>query len=255
MGITNDPILKLNQVQKSYGEKTVLHDINLQVEKGDFIAIVGKSGCGKSTLLRIIAGLEPIQSGQILVKNELLQGRNPFVKIMFQDGRLLPWKKIYDNIGLGLNKKKYHPFILQLLEKVELREHADKWPHELSGGQKQRVALARALIHEPELLLLDEPLGALDALTRIDMQQLIYNLWNEKQLTAVLVTHDVEEAVTLANRVILIENGSIVMDQKISLPYPRRREDPQFSKYVTQILNRIFGKEEMNSVNNERIAQ
>lgn len=252
MGMGNEPVLELVKVQKIYGEKVVLNDINLRVNKGEFIAIVGRSGCGKSTLLRIIAGLEQIQSGNIFVKEEKLNGRNGMVKMMFQDGRLLPWKKVYENIGLGLKTTEKRYDIISLLEKVGLKEHANKWPSALSGGQQQRVALARALIHEPELLLLDEPLGALDALTRIEMQDLIKELWLEKQLTAILVTHDVEEAVTLANRVILIEEGRIVMDQPIQLPYPRQRDHPQFSILVNQILNRILGKRENAVYHTER---
>ena len=139
---------------------------------------------------------------------------------MFQDGRLLPWKKVYDNVGLGLKLDSQKQQILKILEQVGLSDRSQAWPSELSGGQQQRVALARALIHEPQLLLLDEPLGALDALTRIEMHELIENLWREKQLTAILVTHDVEEAVALANRVILIEEGEIVMDLPNSFTVP-----------------------------------
>ncbi|MBB6443585.1 ATP-binding cassette domain-containing protein [Bacillus benzoevorans] len=238
----NEPILKLSNIGKSFANKEVLRNIDLQVNPGEFIAIVGKSGCGKSTLLRIIAGLEEISSGSVIVHGEELNGRNKMAKIMFQDGRLLPWKKVYDNVGLGLKSDSQKQQISKILEQVGLADRSKAWPVELSGGQKQRVALARALIHEPQLLLLDEPLGALDALTRIEMHELIENLWREKQLTAILVTHDVEEAVALANRVILIEEGEIVMDLPIRLPYPRQRENPIYSKLVSQILNRIMKK-------------
>ena len=203
--------------------------------------MVGRSGCGKSTLLRIIAGLEQISSGNLTVNGQELNGRNKSAKIMFQDGRLLPWKKVYDNVGIGLKLDSQKQQILKILEQVGLSDRSQAWPSELSGGQQQRVALARALIHEPQLLLLDEPLGALDALTRIEMHELIENLWREKQLTTILVTHDVEEAVVLANRVILIEEGEIVMDLPIRLPYPRQRDNPIFSKLVSQILNKILG--------------
>lgn len=237
----NEHILHLDNIGKSFDGKEVLKKIDLQVNKGDFIAIVGKSGCGKSTLLRIIAGLEEISSGTLLVNGRKLKGRNQLAKMMFQDGRLLPWKKVADNVGLGLKseEKKQIPTILK---QVGLAERANVWPAVLSGGQKQRVALARALIHDPELLLLDEPLGALDALTRIEMHELIEDLWKEKQFTAILVTHDVEEAVALANRVILIEEGEIVMDLPVHLPYPRQRDNPLFSSLVSQILNKIMGK-------------
>ena len=237
----NEPILKLSNISKAFDNKEVLRKLDLQVNMGDFVAVVGRSGCGKSTLLRIIAGLEQISSGNLTVNGQELNGRNKSAKIMFQDGRLLPWKKVYDNVGLGLKLDSQKQQILKILEQVGLSDRAQAWPSELSGGQQQRVALARALIHEPQLLLLDEPLGALDALTRIEMHELIENLWREKQLTTILVTHDVEEAVALANRVILIEEGEIVMDLPIRLPYPRQRDNPLFSKLVSQILNKILG--------------
>jgi sulfonate transport system ATP-binding protein len=238
----NKPILKLSNISKAFDNKEVLRKLDLQVNMGDFVAVVGRSGCGKSTLLRIVAGLEQISSGNITVNGQELNGRNKSAKIMFQDGRLLPWKKVYDNVGIGLKLDSQKQQILKILEQVGLSDRAQAWPSELSGGQQQRVALARALIHEPQLLLLDEPLGALDALTRIEMHELIENLCREKQLTTILVTHDVEEAVVLANRVILIEEGEIVMDLPIRLPYPRQRDNPLFSKLVSQILNEILGK-------------
>lgn len=235
-------ILEVSNLQKSFGNHSVLRNINLKVQKGEFVAIVGKSGCGKSTLLRLLAGLETPSDGAIYTQSHRLEGRNVLAKMMFQDGRLLPWKKVIQNVGLGL-KKNWQNRAESVLEKVGLLDRANDWPSVLSGGQKQRVALARALVHEPEILLLDEPLGALDALTRIEMHQLIEDLWLDKQFTAVFVTHDVEEAVALANRVILIENGEIVMDQPIKLPYPRLRDHPLFSPTVSQILNRIMGKD------------
>jgi sulfonate transport system ATP-binding protein len=241
-----ETILELSSVQKSFGHHQVLKNIELKVNKGDFIAIVGKSGCGKSTLLRIIAGLESPSTGVLFVNGKALNERNLLAKIMFQDGRLLPWKTVQQNIGLGL-KKGSQVKINTLLDQVGLLERANDWPSVLSGGQKQRVALARALVHEPELLLLDEPLGALDALTRIEMHQLIEDLWKEKEFTAILVTHDVEEAVALANRVIIIEDGQIVMHQTVSLSYPRQRDNPVFIKTVSKILNRILGKEQMSA--------
>lgn len=235
-------ILEISNLRKSFGNQSVLRNINLKVQKGEFVAIVGKSGCGKSTLLRLLAGLETPSDGAIFTRGHRLEGRNRLAKMMFQDGRLLPWKKVIQNVGLGL-KQDWQRQAESVLEKVGLLERANDWPRVLSGGQKQRVALARALVHEPEILLLDEPLGALDALTRIEMHQLIEDLWIDKKFTAVLVTHDVEEAIALANRVILIENGEIVMDHPIKLPYPREREHPLFSPTVNQILNRIMGKD------------
>lgn len=240
------PIVEISNLQKSFGNYQVLRDINLKVEKGEFIAIVGKSGCGKSTLLRLLAGLESASDGVIYTNGEQLKGRNQLAKIMFQDGRLLPWKKVYQNVGLGL-KADWHQRAEKVLVQVGLADRAYDWPSVLSGGQRQRVALARALVHEPEILLLDEPLGALDALTRIEMHQLIEDLWLNKKFTAVLVTHDVEEAVALANRVILIEDGEIVMNHPIKLPYPRQRDHPLFSPTVSHILNRILGKSKIST--------
>ena len=237
-----ESMLELVSVQKSFGQQEVLKNIELTINKGDFIAIVGKSGCGKSTLLRLMAGLEAPSGGELLLHGQPLNEKNSTAKIMFQDGRLLPWKTVQQNVGLGL-KKGSQERINTLLQQVGLQERANEWPSVLSGGQKQRVALARALVHEPELLLLDEPLGALDALTRIEMHQLIEDLWQEKQFTAILVTHDVEEAVALANRVIVIEQGEIAMEQTINLPYPRHRENPIFNKIVSKVLKRILGQE------------
>lgn len=237
-----ETILDISHLQKSFGHHDVLQNMNLKVNKGDFIAIVGKSGCGKSTLLRLIAGLETPSAGTILVNGSLLEGRNELAKIMFQDGRLLPWKKVLQNVGLGL-KDEWQEKAKKILEQVGLAERANDWPYVLSGGQRQRVALARALVHEPELLLLDEPLGALDALTRIEMHQLIEDLWMEKKFTAVLVTHDVEEAVALANKIILIEDGEIVLSHPVKLPYPRKRDHPLFASTANFILNRILRKD------------
>jgi sulfonate transport system ATP-binding protein len=157
---------------------------------------------------------------------------------MFQDSRLLPWKRVLDNVALGLQGGKDKAE--QVLQKVGLQERKAEWPAVLSGGQRQRVALARALVHDPELLLLDEPLGALDALTRIEMQQLIETLWRERGFTAVLVTHDVQEAIALADRVVLIEDGRITLDERIALPRPRARGSAAFAHLEEHILARVL---------------
>ena len=235
--------IQIEGLQKRFSHVEVLKDINLDIQAGEFIAIVGKSGCGKSTLLRQIAGLDSPSEGAIYHDQTKLQGHNQDSKIMFQDSRLLPWLKIRDNVGLGLsgNWKEKADWAL---EQVGLLDRADEWPSVLSGGQKQRVALARALVSGPRLLLLDEPLGALDALTRIEMQSLIENLWKEQGFTAIMVTHDVGEAVALADRVILIESGVITLDKKISLYRPRERGNPVYAEVEGQILNRVLGKKE-----------
>ncbi len=231
--------VSLEGVSKSFSDRSVLKEINLQIERGEFIAVVGKSGCGKSTLLRLIAGLEKTCEGIIKMNGATLTGLNKYSRIMFQDGRLLPWKRVIDNIRIALPKEEKEKAI-ETLQHVGLGDRLYDWPRKLSGGQKQRVALARALVHDPELLLLDEPLGALDALTRIEMQDLIEVLWKDRGFTAVLVTHDVEEAVAIADRVLLIEDGIISLDQKINLPRPRHRTQLDFSIYVEEILARIM---------------
>ncbi|MFZ6733245.1 ATP-binding cassette domain-containing protein [Undibacterium sp. Ji42W] len=231
--------LNLRLIQKSYQGRQVLKSLNLQIEAGEFVAVIGRSGCGKSTLLRLIAGLEQADSGSLEFGAEQSQ-KKPDTRVMFQDSRLLPWKSVIANVALGLGSDKTRA--RQALEKVALAERADEWPSVLSGGQRQRVALARALVHEPALLLLDEPLGALDALTRIEMQNLIENLWQQRGFTAVLVTHDVQEAIALADRVILIEDGQITLDTRIDLPRPRARGNPTFAELEERILQRVLQK-------------
>ncbi len=227
--------IELKNVAKSYGENEVLHDINLSIEQGSFTAIVGRSGCGKSTLLRIIAKLEGISKGELSFSGE--EAKEPKIRVMFQDDRLIPWKSILQNINLGAVNKEVAK---ESLEKVGLIDKKNDWPDQLSGGQKQRIALARALASNPDILLFDEPLGALDALTRIEMQNLIEGLWQQQKFTSLLVTHDVTEAVRLAERVIVIDNGMIQLDQPIDLPRPRLR-DEKFTYYEKKILDQILG--------------
>jgi len=225
----------------SFGETEVLTDINLQAEPGEFVAIVGRSGCGKSTLLRLVAGLEKPTDGLLMIDGNATKGIHPDTRVLFQDSRLLPWRKAVDNVRIGVRSKD-RELAKAALKQVGLEEKANVWPATLSGGQKQRVALARALAGQPKLLLLDEPLGALDALTRIEMQELIERLWNEQRFTVLLVTHDVSEAVALADRVVLIEGGRIAMDVRITLPRPRER-DSGFAYFEKIILDRLLLKE------------
>lgn len=236
-----NPILQVNHVRKSYRNTPVLKGINLSIFQGEFISIVGKSGCGKSTLLRIIAGLEDINEGEVKVSGESLTTINGEARMMFQDGRLLPWKTLLQNVGLGLTGD-WKPKALYVLNSVGLKDRADHYPSSLLGGQKQRLALARALVHEPKMLLLDEPLGALDTLTRLEMQNLIESAWKENRLTAILVTHDVEEAVLLSDRVIVIGEGEVMMNKTIELPRPRSRSNPTFHHHTEEILDVIMEK-------------
>ena len=229
-------------LEKSFGQQTILYQLNLEVAAGELVAIVGRSGCGKSTLLRLLAGLDRPTAGGILLNGEPLHQLNRQARVMFQDARLLMWKRVLNNVGLGL-RGNWQPKAMWALTQVGLAERAQDWIAVLSGGQRQRVALARALVSQPQLLLLDEPLGALDALTRIEMQQLIERIWQEQGFTALLVTHDVEEAVTLGDRVILLEGGRVALDLTISLPRPRQRGDTAFAEYVKQILDRVLSKD------------
>ena len=234
--------LSILDLTKAFGKKTVLNSLNLEVEAGEFVAIVGRSGCGKSTLLRLVSGLDRATSGGILLDGEPLHKLSRFVTMMFQDSRLLPWKRVVQNVGLGLEGN-WHEKALWALNKVGLKDRADEWPSVLSGGQRQRVSLARALVSQPRLLLLDEPLGALDALTRLEMQHLIENLWQERRFTAFLVTHDVEEAVALADRVILIEEGQVTLDLPVKLSRPRDRSSEVFVNVREAILKRVMSHE------------
>ncbi|UUC92002.1 MULTISPECIES: ATP-binding cassette domain-containing protein [Comamonas] len=238
--------LQTLQLTKRYGEREVLKQVQLDVQPGEFIAIVGRSGCGKSTLLRLVAGLEEASAGQLLIdagdaREQRRQNRD--TRIMFQDARLLPWKRVLDNVILGLPDSARERG-RKVLAQVGLADRENEWPARLSGGQRQRVALARALVHQPRLLLLDEPLGALDALTRIEMHRLIEGLWRSHGFTALLVTHDVQEAVALADRVVLIEDGRIALDERIDLPRPRVHGDARFAALETRILDRVLQKPE-----------
>ncbi|MBD2200473.1 MULTISPECIES: ATP-binding cassette domain-containing protein [Calothrix] len=241
--------LKLQGLSKSFGTKTVLQDIDLEIQPGEFVAIVGRSGCGKSTMLRLIAGLDAPTGGGVFLNDQHSHHRiNPDIRMMFQDARLLPWQKVLANVELGLlganSKVLAKQTALHVLRSVGLEDRAQEWPSVLSGGQRQRVALARALASSPKLLLLDEPLGALDALTRIEMQQLLEQLWQDQGFTSLLITHDVEEAVVLADRVLLIENGQISLDLEINLPRPRVRGDVALAQTVEKILQRVMGQPE-----------
>lgn len=233
--------INIEKLHKFYGKVKVLEDLNLHIEPGEFVAIVGRSGCGKSTLLRLIADLEQPSYGEIKFKSALnfREGITADdIRVMFQDPRLLPWKSIIKNVQLGLDKSK-HQKAQDLLHKVGLDDKSDLWPAQLSGGQRQRAALARALSHTPRILLLDEPLGALDALTRLDMQSLIEGLWLEQGITTILVTHDVSEAVQLADRIILLDKGHIAHQFKIDLPRPRRKTIA-FAELEQEVLKAVL---------------
>jgi sulfonate transport system ATP-binding protein len=230
-------------VEKRFGDKVVLDGIDLDVPVGQFVAIIGKSGCGKSTLLRLLAGLDRPTAGSLTFGAEE-QGHSR-TRFMFQEPRLLPWASVVKNVEVGLTGiaagAEARRRALDILGQVGLADRADEWPSVLSGGQKQRVALARALIGQPQILALDEPLGALDALTRIEMQQLLERIWLEQKFTAVLVTHDVAEAVALADRVVVISEGRIALDLDVPVARPRRRGSVELARLEGRILDQLFG--------------
>ncbi|VXC06121.1 alkanesulfonate transporter subunit; ATP-binding component of ABC superfamily [Pseudomonas sp. 8Z] len=236
--------LAIENIEKSFGERQVLKGIDLHIPAGQFVAVVGRSGCGKSTLLRLLAGLEQPSAGRLLAGNGSLDAVREDIRLMFQDSRLLPWKRVIDNVGLGLVDN-WRAQAEQALAAVGLADRANEWPAALSGGQKQRVALARALIHRPRLLLLDEPLGALDALTRIEMQRLIERLWQQHGFTVLLVTHDVAEAVAVADRVILIEDGQIGLDLDVQLARPRQHGSPLLAALEARVLDRVLAQPDL----------
>lgn len=233
--------VQLRGLSKAYGSRPVLQGLDLDIAPGEFVAIVGRSGCGKSTLLRHVAALESADAGELRLDGAPLSraALGP-VRMMYQDARLLPWKRVLDNVALGLRGPQARQRAEAALAAVGLADRGGEWPSVLSGGQRQRVALARALVHRPRLLLLDEPLGALDALTRIEMQQLIERLWRSEGFTALLVTHDVSEAVALADRVVLIEEHRIAFDETVTLPRPRSRGAADFAALEDRVLQRVL---------------
>ena len=236
--------LTIQGLTKAFGSHTVLHGIDLHVPAGQFLTVIGKSGCGKSTLLRILAGLDRPNAGEVLFDGVPAARSEHVARLMFQEPRLLPWSRVVGNVEVGLGARRSAPGAerraLARLAAVGLEERAQDWPSVLSGGQKQRVALARALASSPHLLALDEPLGALDALTRIEMQELVERVWREQGFTAVLVTHDVTEAIVLGDRVVLIEDGIVKLELDIDLPRPRRRGTPEVAALEEKVLRHLF---------------
>lgn len=233
--------LTIRNLRKSFGTNEVLRGIDLHVPAGQFVAIVGRSGCGKSTLLRLIAGLESIDVGSVSF-GEQLQPQD--VRVMFQEPRLLPWARVLANVEVGLGGERKlpdaQPRAENALAEVGLSDKRAQWPAVLSGGQKQRVALARALVGNPRMLAFDEPLGALDALTRISMQRLLGRVWRNQGFTAILVTHDVSEAVALADRVLVIEGGQIAHDIDVDIRRPRQRGSAELARLEGSILDELL---------------
>ena len=220
----------------------VLDNVSLAIQPGEFVALLGPSGCGKSTLLRLVAGLEKPRAGALREDEVRIKGPHPSRVVVFQDPTLFPWRSVWDNVALGLEAqgilKSQRSRVDAVLDLVGLSSFRNAYPHQLSGGMAQRVALARALVNDPKILVLDEPLGKLDSLTRIAMQAELVSLWQRKGFTTLLVTHDVEEALVLANRVIVLSDrpARIKADIAVQRPYPRHRGDPYLSDLRKQIL-------------------
>jgi sulfonate transport system ATP-binding protein len=233
--------LTIRDLRKSFGDNEVLRGIDLHISAGQSVAIVGRSGCGKSTLLRLIAGLDTATAGSIDFGEEV---RAEDIRVMFQEPRLLPWARVLSNVEVGLGRERTSADAQaraeSALAEVGLADKRSQWPAVLSGGQKQRVALARALVSQPRVLAFDEPLGALDALTRISMQRLLERVWHDQGFTAILVTHDVSEAVALADRVLVIEDGIIAHDIDVDIPRPRRRGSAQLAALEGSILKNLL---------------
>lgn len=225
-----DVAVRIERLVRRFHGNTVLHGVDLQINRGEFVALLGKSGSGKSTLLRALAGLDEgvDGAGTITVPSRR--------SVLFQDSRLLPWKKVIDNVTLGLDRAQARQAAFKALEEVELQHRTDAWPKTLSGGEQQRVALARSLVREPELILADEPFSALDALTRIRMQRLLLDLCSHYHPSVLFVTHDVEEALRLADRAVIITDGIISYDNNIN---DARISPVQFAAYRTEILGHL----------------
>lgn len=242
------PSVSIQHLKKSFtGHQqqplTVLDDINLDIQEGEFISIVGSSGCGKSTLLRLLVGLERQFEGKILIENEPILGTSLERGIVFQDHRLFPWLSVYENVRVALHQKNLSreeedQLINEHLELVKLTKFKDAYPSQLSGGMNQRVAIARSLVNRPKILLLDEPFGALDALTRQNLQDELQRIWQSEKITMIIVTHDVDEAVFLGDRVVVMQPHPGRIKRIVSVPveHPRKREDIRLTNIKNDIL-------------------
>jgi sulfonate transport system ATP-binding protein len=241
-GVTKQFIINTETVEALAG-------ISVKVRPGEFVSIVGASGCGKSTLLRLIVGLDRPSSGQILIGDKPLDGPGLDRGMVFQEARLFPWLTVSQNIAYGISaqpsRAERKRVVGEHVRLVGLDGFENAWPHQLSGGMQQRVSIARALVNRPEVMLLDEPFGALDAMTRVNMQQEVLRIWQAEQTTMILVTHDIDEAVFLGDRVLVMSNrpGRIIRDIIVELTRPRDRNDPDFTRIKRDIYEEFFKTE------------
>lgn len=256
-----EPYLTLENVSKTYptpkGEYPVLRDINLRVDAGEFVCIVGHSGCGKTTLLNMVSGFTQPTSGSVKLKGQPITAPGPDRMVVFQGYALLPWLTVYENVYLAVqsvfpqkSQSEKHQIVEEHLNLVGLGEAAQKYPPQISGGMKQRVAIARALAIRPEVLILDEPFGALDAITKEELQEELLRIWDEHRCTVLMITHDIGEALFLADRLVLMTNGpAATIGQIVTIPFPRPRdrerilEDPQYYRLRNSVLSYLYGHE------------
>ena len=226
-----DPAIRVEQLSRHFGGPAVLDRLDLTIGQGEFLALLGRSGSGKTTLLRTLAGLDVVEEGVVEVP------RN--VAVVFQESRLLPWKKVWENVALGLPGRDAKDRAVAALEEVGLGHRLDAWPLTLSGGEGQRVGIARALVREPEFLMLDEPFASLDALTRLRMQAMVGELWQKRRCAVLLVTHDVDEALLLGDRAVVLDRGRIRTELTVTLDRPRRHDDPGFAPARRALLSAL----------------
>jgi sulfonate transport system ATP-binding protein len=226
-----DHAAELHQVRRVFGERAVLDSFELTIRSAEFVAILGPSGTGKTTLLRLLSGLDQADRGTVRVARRR--------SVVFQEPRLVPAKRVWQNVVLGQRGPVARKRAVAALTEVGLANHVDAWPKTLSGGEAQRVALARAMVREPSLLLLDEPFASLDALTRIRMHELVAQLWHRHRPAVVLVTHDVDEAILLADRVIVLSRGRVTLDLPVAVPRPRGRTGQQFAELRARLLGEL----------------
>ena len=253
-------MLSVSHLTARYGGQLALEDINLSIDQGELVVVLGPSGCGKTTLLNLIAGFLPAESGSITLDGKAVDGPGAERGVVFQHEGLLPWRNVVDNVAFGLQlagveKRQRREIARQMLKKVGLLEAEKKFIWQLSGGMRQRVGIARALAADPQLLLLDEPFGALDAFTREQMQELLLNLWRDSGKQVLLITHDIEEAVFLASELILLSPGPGKVIERLSLDFGRRyaageacraiKSDPAFIERREYVLSRVFQQREV----------
>lgn len=249
-----DSVAKIYPTNKGKGSYTVLEDVNLSIQEGEFVCLIGHSGCGKSTLLSMVSGLNKPSIGEIRLKNQRITQPGPDRMVIFQNYSLLPWKTAYENVYLAVEQVYKHKsaqekkdITLEHLELVGLTEAINKKPAQLSGGMKQRVAIARALATRPEVLIMDEPFGALDPITREEMQEELVKIWQDHRCTVLMITHDIDEALFLSDRLVMMTNGpSANIGEVLDIPFPRPRdrqkmmEDPQYFKLRNHALDFLF---------------